>query len=81
MDISTLTQFFKYCTIINGLLLVMMAIMMRLNLIYNVHTKLGFWKGSEKDHKQVMYSLIGNYKILWWIFNLVPYLVLCCIIS
>ena len=78
MDIATLTEFFKCCTIINLLFLLMSAIVSTTGLAYNIHSKLGFWEGSEEAHKQMMYSLLGNFKILWLVFNFVPYIVLCC---
>ena len=79
MDITTLTEFFKYCTIINFAILLISTITMRTDLIYNVHTKFGIWEGSKEAHKQLGYSVLGNYKILIMIFNAVPYFALCCI--
>ncbi len=79
MDITTLTDFFKYCTIINFSILLISTITMRTDLIYNVHTKFGIWEGSKEAHKQLGYSILGNYKILTIIFNAVPYFALCCI--
>ena len=79
MDIATLTEFLKYCTIINFLFLLISTIIMRTDLIYNVHTKFGIWEGSKEAHKQLGYSILGNYKILIMIFNAVPYFALCCI--
>ena len=79
MDITTLTEFLKYCTIINFAFLFISTIMMRTDLIYNVHTKFGIWEGSKEAHKQLGYSVLGNYKILIMIFNAVPYFALCCI--
>ena len=79
MDIATLTEFFKYCTIINVAILLISTITMRTDLIYNVHTKFGIWEGSKEAHKQLGYSVLGNYKILIMIFNAVPYFTLCCI--
>ena len=79
MDIATLTEFFKYCTIINFAFLLISTITMRTDLIYNVHTKFGIWEGSKEAHKQLGYSVLGNYKILIMIFNAVPYFALCCI--
>ena len=79
MDIATLTEFFKYCTIINFAILLISTITMRTDLIYNVHTKFGIWEGSKEAHKQLGYSILGNYKILIMIFNAVPYFALCCI--
>ena len=78
MDIVALTEFFKYCTIINFGLLLISAITIRTGLVYNLHTKIGFWEGSKEAHTQLAYSLLGNYKILIFVFNAVPYFVLCC---
>ena len=80
MDIATLTEFFKYCTIINVAILLISTITMRTDLIYNVHTKFGIWEGSKEAHKQLGYKIIGNYKILTIVFNAVPYFALCCCI-
>ena len=80
MDITTLTEFFKYCTIINFVILLISTIMMASDFAYNVHTKLGVWEGSKEAHKQLGYSILGNYKILTIIFNAVPYFALCCCI-
>ena len=82
MDIATMIQFFKYSSIINiSILAISSLIIMKSDLGYNMHTKLGLWEGSKEAHKQSMYSLIGNYKILIIIFNVVPYFALCCCIS
>ena len=83
MDIATITDFFKYCSIINFsiLLIASIIIIMTKDFTYNVHSKLGFWEGSKEAHKQSMYSILGNYKILIIIFNVVPYFALCCCIS
>jgi len=81
MDISTITVFFKCCSIINISILIVASILtMTSDLAYNVHTKLGIWEGSKEAHKQLVYSLLGNYKILIIIFNVVPYFALCCCI-
>ena len=82
MDIATMTQFFKCCSIINiSILVISSLIIMTSDLGYNIHTKLGIWEGSKETHKQLMYSLLGNYKILIIIFNVVPYFALCCCIG
>ena len=80
MDIATLTEFFKYCTIINVAILLISIITMASDFAYNVHTKLGVWEGSKEAYKQSMYSFLGNYKILTIVFNAVPYFALCCCI-
>lgn len=79
MDIATMTEFFKCCSIINiSILVISSVVIMTSDLGYNMHTKFGAWEGSKEAHKQAMYSLIGNYKILIIIFNVVPYFALCC---
>ena len=80
MDIATLTDFFKYCTIINVAILLIAIITMASDFAYNVHTKLGVWEGSKEAHKQSGYKILGNYKILTIVFNAVPYFALCCCI-
>ena len=82
MDLVSITQFFKCCSIINISILAISSIMiMTSDLGYNIHSRLGLWQGSKEAHKQSMYSLLGNYKILIIVFNLVPYFSLCCCIS
>ena len=82
MDLVSITQFFKCCSIINISILAISSIMiMTSDLGYNIHSRLGLWQGSKEAHKQLMYSLLGNYKILIIVFNLVPYFSLCCCIS
>ena len=80
MDITTLTEFLKYCTIINFAILLISIITMASDFAYNVHTKLGVWEGSKEAHKQSGYKILGNYKILTIVFNAVPYFALCCCI-
>ena len=78
MDIATLTDFFKYCTIINVAILLISIITVASDFAYNMHTKLGVWEGSKEAHKQSAYKILGNYKILTIVFNAVPYFALCC---
>ena len=80
MDTATMIHFFKCCSIINiSILMVSSIIMMASDFVYNIHTKLGFWKGSKEAHKQLMYSWAGNYKIIIIVFNVVPYFALSII--
>ena len=79
MDMLTLTEFFKYCSIINfSILAIASLFVMASDLAYNIHTKLGIWAGSKEEHKRIVYSIMGIYKILIMVFNLVPYFTLRC---
>ena len=78
MNMVTLMEFLKYCTIVNVSFLVISTLILATDLIYSLHTKFGLWEGSKEAHKQLCFSILGQYKILIIIFNAVPYFVLCC---
>ena len=79
MDIETLTTFFMWCTILNGAMLVLWAVMCRLAMdwVYSMHSK--WFKISREAFNVAMYSLLGFFKIVFIIFNVVPYVVLLII--
>ena len=76
MDIQTLKTFFMWCTIINGALLVLWATMCILapDLVYRMQSK--WFPISRETFKVVIYSFLGLFKIVFLVFNLVPYVVL-----
>ena len=57
MDMVTLTELLKYCTIINTSLFVISTIILATDLPYNFHTKFGLWEGSKEAHKQLFFSI------------------------
>ena len=79
MDIQTLTSFFMWCTIINGglLLLWSLAHVIAPDLVYNTQKK--FFHLPKETFTVVFYSFIGLFKIIFLVFNLVPYLALLII--
>ena len=76
MDIQALTPFFKWCTIINGGLLVLWATLYSLvpDLLYRTqHT----WFPAEREtFNAFFYGYLGLFKIFFLMFNLTPYLAL-----
>jgi hypothetical protein len=76
MDIQTLTTFFMWCTIINGTLLVLWATMGILapDLVYRMQSK--WFPITRETYNVVIYSFLGLFKIVFLVFNLVPYVVL-----
>lgn len=79
MDIGTLTTFFMWCTIINGGLLVFSSIMCMLlkNWMFGMHSKMF---GISRDAFNVsIYAFLGVFKIVWFVFNVVPYVALLII--
>jgi hypothetical protein len=76
MDIQALTTFFKWCTIINGALLVLSIAMFILapDFVYRTHNEL--FPMPRETFNVVIYSFLGFYKILFLVFNIVPYVAL-----
>ncbi len=76
MDIETLTAFFMWCTIINGAMFVVSAAVCILarDFVYRVHSK---WFSVPRETVNVaIYSFIGLFKIVFIVFNVVPYVAL-----
>ena len=76
MDIEALTRFFMWCTIINGAMLVLSAIMMMLapGLVYRMQSK--WFPLSRETFDVAIYSFLGFFKIIFLVFNVVPYVAL-----
>ena len=79
MDIITVRTFFMWCTIINGILLTgsSLVFIFASDSIYPIHSRL--FKVSRESFNTLFYSFIALYKILWIMFNLVPWLALLII--
>ncbi len=76
MDIQTLTTFFMWCTIINGGLLILWTLMWMLipDLIFRLQTH--WFPISRETYNVVFYCFIGLFKIMFLLFNVVPYVAL-----
>ena len=76
MDIRTLTEFFKWCSIINIALFILSAIMIiaAADFVYGMHGQLFHLPRETFD--VALYAFLGLYKIVILVFNLVPYVAL-----
>jgi len=76
MDIQALKSFFMWCTIINGGLLILSAILFMLfqEVLYRIQTQ--YFPMSRETFCVVFYSFIGVFKIFFLFFNAVPYFAL-----
>jgi len=65
-----------WCTIINGGLLVLVIIIgiIGLDLVYSIHGKL--FQIPRETINVAYYMFLGLYKIIWLVFNAVPYVAL-----
>lgn len=76
MDIQTLTSLFMWCVIMNGTLFVLWTIMCILapDLVYGLQNK--WFPLPRETFNVVIYSFLGLFKIVFLVFNVVPYLAL-----
>ena len=73
MDIQTVTRFFMWCTILNGALLLLWVTTYLLapDLVYRTQSK---WFSMPRETFDVIfYSFLGLFKIMFLVFNVVPY--------
>ncbi|MEN8208690.1 MAG: DUF6868 family protein [Candidatus Fermentibacteria bacterium] len=79
MDLITLRTFFMWCTILNGGLLIFSSLGLTFagNLIYRIHSR--WFKMPREAFNIVIYSFLGLYKIVLFVFCLVPYIALLII--
>ena len=76
MAMHTLTAFFMWCTIINGALLILWITMCVAAPDVVYRTQKVWFPIPRETFDVVMYSFLGFFKIVFLVFNLVPYLAL-----
>jgi len=76
MQIESLTNFFMWCSVINGALLILISGMCILvpDTVYQLQSQ--WFPISRDSYHLAMYSFLGLFKILFLIFNFVPYVAL-----
>ena len=76
MDIQSLTTFFMWCTVINGSLLALWSLfcMFTPNLVYRTQSL--FFPLPRETFDVVIYSFLGLFKIIFLVFNAVPFVAL-----
>ncbi len=76
MDLQTLTTFFMWCTIINAGLLILWTVfcVFAADFVYRMHSK--WFPIPRETFNVVIYSFLGLFKIVFLVFNVVPYVAL-----
>lgn len=79
MDLHTLREFFMWCTILNGALLIFTGLICAFagDWIYRMHGTL--FSLPRDAFNVVLYSYVGLFKILFLIFSFVPFVALLII--
>ncbi len=76
MDIETLTTFFLWCTILDGSILVVWTIFFVFAPDFAYRTQSKFFPISREAYNVVIYSAFAVFRILFVVFNLVPFVAL-----
>jgi hypothetical protein len=79
MDVTIIRNFFLWCTIINGALLIFSALLCAFagGWIYRMHS---IWFNLPREaFNIVIYSFVGFYKVIFIVFNLIPFLALAIV--
>ena len=76
MSIQMLTSFFMWCTLLNMGLLLLAFLMMAFagDFVYKMHSK--WFSMPRETFNVVLYSLLGFYKIIVYVFNVIPWIAL-----
>ena len=79
MDVQNLTIFFMWCTIINGGLFFFSVMMCMLapDFVYGMQSK--FFPIPRDSYNVVIYAFFGLFKVVFLVFNVVPYVTLLII--
>ena len=76
MDIQMLTRFFMWCTILNGGLLIFSFLICAFagDWVHKMHSK--WFPMPRETFNVVIYSFLGLFKIVFLVFNVVPWVAL-----
>jgi len=79
MDIQILTNFFMWCSIINGsiYLLWVMFLVLAPDFVYRI--QYNFFPIQRETYNVVIYSFLGLFKLLFIFFNIIPFVSLLII--
>ncbi|MFP4579441.1 MAG: DUF6868 family protein [Candidatus Sumerlaeia bacterium] len=69
-----LTQFFMWCTLLNFVFLIFSFLFLAFagGFVYRIHSK--WFPMSRETFNILVYSFLAAHKILWVVFNLVPWI-------
>lgn len=79
MTIEQIREMLGWCSLINGVLLIVMFVLVTAArpLVYKMHSKL--FPITESQFNIAIYSFLGIYKLLVYVFNIIPWLALCIV--
>ena len=79
MNTQTLTTFFMWCSVINGALFILGTLFFLFAPDFLYRTQSKWFPIPRETYNVVIYALFGLYKIVFLVFNVVPYVALLII--
>ena len=76
MSPDILIDFFKWCSIINGLIIIVSFIIFAFSSDFSYNNNKWLFSGTKKEFKKTIYTVLLCYKMIVIIFNIVPYFTL-----
>jgi hypothetical protein len=76
MNTQTLTTFFMWCTVINGGIFILWTLFLLFAPDFLYRTQSKWFPIPRETYNVVIYALLGLFKIVLLVFNVVPYLAL-----
>jgi L-cystine uptake protein TcyP (sodium:dicarboxylate symporter family) len=79
MNFDTLIDFFKWCSIINGTIIIISVVIFSFFSDFSYKNNKKLFAGDKKQFNQTIYTILLCYKMIVLVFNVVPYFVLLII--
>lgn len=79
MQIDIAIDFFKYCSIINGSIIIVSVIIFAFGSDFSYNNNKWLFSGSKEEFKKTIYTVLLFYKMVFIVFNIIPYVALLLI--
>ena len=79
MTLDIITDFFKWCSIFNGLIIIISLIIFIFTSDFSYNNNKRLFGGSKEEFKKTIYTVLLCYKMIVIVFNIVPYIALLII--
>ena len=76
MTLDIITDFFKWCSIFNGSIIIISLIIFAFCSNFSYNNNKWLFGGGKEEFKKTIYTVLLCYKMLVIVFNIVPYVAL-----
>ena len=79
MYIDSFIDFFKWCSIINGIIIIVSVVIFSYFSDFSYKNNKKLFAGTKEEFNKTIYTILLCYKMIVLIFNIIPYFVLLVI--